>query len=254
MRQWEPHSFLQQLIETKATLTSLVPAQLFDLLKHDQEPPPSLRALFIGGGSLASPLYQQALTKGWPLLPTYGMTECASQVATAKLGDSTLYLLPHIQAKLNAEGQLMLHSPSLLTGQLIITHETFEWHDPKVEGWYTSEDRVELSQGTLHFKGRLHDWIKIGGENVSLTSLEELFDTLKQGLEAVLLALPDPRLGHRIGVATLEMHRHEVAGCVAQFNAQVMPYEQIRTIHTVPYIPRSQLGKVLKAQLVANLN
>jgi o-succinylbenzoate---CoA ligase len=65
------------------TLASLVPAQVTDLVRDRVEAPPSLRAVVVGGGALSEELYAAARALGWPLLPSYGMTECCSQVATA---------------------------------------------------------------------------------------------------------------------------------------------------------------------------
>ena len=40
-----------------------------------------------GGGAVSDELYRDARALGWRVLPSYGMTECCSQVATA-LSDS----------------------------------------------------------------------------------------------------------------------------------------------------------------------
>ena len=42
-----------------------------------------------GGGALDPSLYKQARDLGWPLLPSYGLTECGSQVATASLSSAS---------------------------------------------------------------------------------------------------------------------------------------------------------------------
>jgi O-succinylbenzoic acid--CoA ligase len=64
------------------THLSLVPAMLARLLDLGCRPPPTLRAVLIGGAALSRPLYDRATAAGWPLHVSYGMSETAAQVAT----------------------------------------------------------------------------------------------------------------------------------------------------------------------------
>lgn len=82
---WSPSKFSETLNKGKITVTSLVPTQVHDLIALDLNPPPQLRAVVVGGGALAPALYHSARALGWPLLPSYGMTEFGSQIATADL-------------------------------------------------------------------------------------------------------------------------------------------------------------------------
>ncbi|MEA2488547.1 MAG: o-succinylbenzoate---CoA ligase, partial [Acidobacteriota bacterium] len=92
---WDPVRFAEQAV----TLSALVPAQVRDLLQGGLTPPSSLRAIVIGGGAMSQALYRDALTAGWPVLPSYGMTECCSQIATARPGSPELILLDHLEAE-----------------------------------------------------------------------------------------------------------------------------------------------------------
>lgn len=241
---WSPENYITALIDSKATLTSLVPTQLFDLLTY--EAPPSLRAVIIGGGAVSEELYAQALTQKWPILPSFGMTECCSQIATAQSGDARLKILSHVKCSGSMEGLLQIQSPALLTGYLYHGGDQFRWEDPKKEGVFTTEDLVEIKEGILTFLGRKGDMIKIGGENVSLFQLEVFFNKIKPAsIEAILRPKTDERLGKIIQLVTLEIHKGEVDELVQAFNERVMPYEKIRYIHYVATIPRSDLGKVL---------
>ena len=98
---WEgPFAFAQELKEKSGSYTSLAPAQVYDLVSAKLRPPPSLEFALTGGGALSADLYQKARALGWPLLPTYGMTEAASQVATALR--SSLTASPPLSAKTKA--------------------------------------------------------------------------------------------------------------------------------------------------------
>jgi o-succinylbenzoate---CoA ligase len=247
---WDPEGFVKRVFETKATLASLVPAQVFDLVKLGTSSPPALRAVLVGGGALTEGLYEAALKLGWKVLPTYGMTECSSQVATAFHGSPDLHILPHVQCHVSSEGLLQIKSESLLTGYLEISPEQFAWRDPKLNGVLTTEDKCAIEGNILSFSGRIHDWIKIGGENVSLFHLEQHFEKLKpQGCDAVLLASKDERLGAVIVAAVAKKDAEIIPSIVERFNQTVMPYEKIRKVHFVDEIPRNALGKVVKKRL-----
>ena len=224
------------------TLASLVPAQVIDLVRAGTRAPASLRAVVIGGGALSEELYAQALELGWPLLPSYGMTECCSQVATAQLAtrNPQLLLLDHVQARTEPDGRLAIRSEALLTGYA--TEAGFI--DPKIDGWFLTEDVATIEGRTLRVEGRRGDFIKIGGESVDLSRLDRILATL--GADAAVLPIPDDRLGHVIGLAVAAGDADAIA---AAFNERVFPFERVRCIVRVPEIPRTPLGKIIRARL-----
>ncbi|HUR79400.1 MAG TPA: AMP-binding protein, partial [Thermoanaerobaculia bacterium] len=177
------------------TLASLVPAQVSDLVRAGTRAPDSLRAVVIGGGALSSSLYEQARALGWPVLPSYGMTECCSQVATATLDSPELVLLDHIEARIEDDGRLALRGAALFTGYS--TEDGFV--DPKIDGWFITEDVASIAGRVLRVEGRRGDFVKIGGESVDLSRLDRILADL--GADAAVIAIPDERLGHVIAVA-----------------------------------------------------
>ncbi|HEX2751219.1 MAG TPA: AMP-binding protein, partial [Verrucomicrobiales bacterium] len=106
---WDPDRFVRILEKNGVTLTSLVPAQVHDLAAAGHPAPSSLRAVIVGGGALPGGLWKEARHLGWPLLPSYGLTEASSQVATARPGDETLpprlELLPCWEGRISGEGR-----------------------------------------------------------------------------------------------------------------------------------------------------
>jgi o-succinylbenzoate---CoA ligase len=79
----------------KPTLVSLVPtmlARILDRLSAENvlqqlENWQKLRGILLGGAALCSPLLDRCLELNLPIMPTYGMTETASQVATLRSQD-----------------------------------------------------------------------------------------------------------------------------------------------------------------------
>lgn len=247
---WCKSAFMKSVHDTKATLCSLVPAQLYDLVNAGYLAPPHLRGVIIGGGAFPYELFKKAKELNWPVIPSFGMSECCSQVATAQVGEYDLSILPHIQSSVSEEGLLQMKSLSLFSGYLQIQNDQFQWEDPKVDGVFTSQDRVEIKGSILKFLGRNADWIKIGGENVSLFNLETFLNKIKPtSIDAILIPKADDRLGMIIELVALKEHAHQIDALVQGFNQGVMPYEKIRNIKFVDSIPRSELGKVLRSSI-----
>lgn len=256
---WNVSQYIQLLYKYNACFSSLVPAQVYDLVKLGMSPPPSLKAIVVGGGKLPQPFYEKAKSLNWKLLPSYGLTEASSQVATAEIhSESTrLKLLPHIEAKTDDFGRILIKSSSLLTLYCIKTSEGIQYQDPKINGWLQTEDIGNLSDGYLEVCGRGSDFIKIGGENVHLPHLEQLLDKLKLAIcyehDFVLLAVPDERLGHVIHAVSNDVKESSKVLAEA-YNQMVLPFEKIRHLHTVSHIPRSPALKVLRHELMKSLS
>ncbi len=273
-RHWEAFHFVEQLVASKATLTSLVPAHVFTLVQEKVQAPQSLRAAVIGSAALSPHLYLEGRKLGWPLLPSYGMTECASQIATTNI--ETLRRVPtemprptilsHIESRVSSNGLLELKSKALLEGYLrvpggigLMNQTRSGFADPKVDGWFKTEDKVELKDDQLVIHGRSSDFIKIGGESVDLERLNQKLEELRSKRadlpDLALIPFSDDRLGHVVQlVCDASMQPSGVRELVNAFNAQVLPYERIRDIRYVSIIPRSSLGKLLRAELMKILN
>jgi o-succinylbenzoate---CoA ligase len=260
---WQCLDFCKFIETVSGTLTSLVPTQLYDLVHLEIKPPKSLRAVIIGGGKLVPELYYKAVQLGWPLLPSYGLTECASQVATADLGSwknkeyPSFTLLSHMQVKQQNE-RLAFKSPSLLSSYAYFENKKIHFLDPKVEGWFVGEDRGEVMENYLKIWGRTDSLIKIGGESVDLAHLECHFQAIclqmKIKQEMTLVAMPDSRLGHAIHLAVVGCSSAILTPVIESFCLTVLPFERIRAVHHLPFLPKSALFKIIKKELIQLIN
>ncbi|HEX3582796.1 MAG TPA: 2-succinylbenzoate--CoA ligase, partial [Thermoanaerobaculia bacterium] len=115
--------------------------------------------------------------------------------------------------------------------------------DPKIDGWFVSEDCATLNGRALAITGRPSDFVKIGGESVDLRRLDRILASITP--DAAVLAVTDERLGHVIHLAVTR----DDARAVDEFNASVLPFERARAVHRVDEIPRSPLGKLLRREL-----
>ena len=219
---------------SEATLASLVPAQVHDLVEAGLRPPATLREVLVGGGAFDPALQARGRAFGWPLLATYGMSECASTVTVED------ELLPHLDARSEPDGRLAFRGASLFTGYATEAGLI----DPKVDGWFLTEDFGDIEGRRVRVRGRAADFVKIGGESVDLNRLDAIIRYIA-GDAAAVVAVPDERLGYVIHLAATG----PAQGIVEAFNAQVLPFERIRQAHRVAAIPRSPLGKLLRREL-----
>jgi O-succinylbenzoic acid--CoA ligase len=254
---WDVRRFVRVVNAEGITLTSLVPSQVFDLVAAEEPSPPSLRAVFVGGGRLEASLYARGRALGWPLLPGFGMTEAASQVATARVeslhqppvpGGPSLELLPCWEARVDETGRLQLRGAPLLSGRLV-RQDGGDWKfQPALDedGWFTTSDRVRLEGRFLIPLGRSDRVVKILGELVDLDALEAAL--LHAGLppdRGSVVALPDERAGVRPWLIT---DFADAGPLVAAANAALPPFARIAGCRHGE-LPRSPLGKILRSRL-----
>ena len=243
---WDAARFARRAADCGATLSSLVPAQVHDIVREGLAAPGSLRAVVVGGGALEEGLRARAAGLGWPLLPSYGLTEACSQVATAALGAEDfvwLPLLPHFEARVGEGGALELSGPSLLAGWMLFAEGgAARWEDPKRGGWLRTADRAEVRGRELHPLGRLDDLVKIRGELVDLAALERALQA-RVGAGAVCLrARPDGRNGFALAVVA----ENGSAAAEARAALDVFPPFAVPDAIAVGEIVRSPLGKIVR--------
>ncbi len=256
---WDADHFHQVLLKEKCTLSALVPTQVYDLVAKKLKSPGTLRAVVVGGGALDPDLYAKARQLGWPLLPSYGMTETCSQVATAQLRTlesmdyPEMILLPHAKARRNQQGFLEFRGDSLLTCYAQDGHQPPIW-DPKKSDWFTTEDQGEVQGPYVKILGRSKDYIKIGGEGTNISRLRIILEKIvsEKNLDEVqkvtLIDIPSERLGHEVHMVSAAEERLTERWRLL-FDAEVLPFERVRQIRYVREIPRSDLGKILWAEL-----
>ena len=251
---WDAPAFAQALDSAGATLVSLVPTQVFDLVARGLRAPPRLRAALVGGGAMDPIAFASARRLGWPILPSYGLSEGASTVAAASLASleretwPELELLQHVEADVDAGGRLRLKSPSLLSAY--VTVDPVGAYDPKKNDWFATEDRAAVVGGSLLPLGRADDAIKIGGELTSFSRLEAALAAARLGFEAdvALVALEDDRLGSCVHLVYARKDRAVADKIKSIYDASVLPFERARGAWECERVPRSALGKTLRKE------
>ncbi|MEM7699340.1 MAG: AMP-binding protein [Verrucomicrobiota bacterium] len=232
-----------------ATLASLTPTHLHDLVRHGVMSPRSLRGIFLGGGRIDPGLLEEAKRLGWPIWPSYGSSEAGSQVATSLVGDcDRLEILPCWEIRISDLNQcLALRGDALFSGYVMrdAASDFARWQflpASDAEGWHETKDRVRLGEGTLSFLSRTDDTVKRKGELVSISALEQILAAQLEAIPFVVLPVPEPRSGVELILIVAPESKRLIDLDV--INESLSPVERISQLLTRSSLPLTVSGKI----------
>ena len=131
------------------------------------------------------------------------------------------------------------------------TRDSFDEH-----GFFLTGDRVTLLEnGFIRFGDRAKDMLKVGGENVAASEIEQVIAVIPGVREAAVVAKKHPMLDEvpvvfiipQDGVAKLPADLHDKV--MATCKSALADFKVPREIRFVDDMPRSTLEKVAKAEL-----
>ena len=119
------------------------------------------------------------------------------------------------------------------------------------DGWFQTDDLVELDGRVLRFLGRASARVKVLGELVDVDALERAFSNSAGGhREVALVDVPDARCENIVVLAyATDRDAAELAALVHAFNASVAGFERIARTVQIDTIPWGALGKVRRGEL-----
>lgn len=267
---FSPEAVDRALQKQRVTLVSLVPTMLKRLLEgRDRVDWPALRLILLGGAAPSAEDLARANRLGVPVAATYGLTECASQVATQEPNQAA--------TKIGCAGRsLLFTSVEIITedglrtdvgepGEIVVTGPTV------MAGYYDDDEatRAVLRNGRFHtgdigyldaegelwVLGRRTDLIVTGGENVYPAEVERVLLQHEAVREVAVVGLPDtewgqlvaativPQPGSTLAVADLDQYvRTHLAG-----------YKRPRLWSIAADLPLTSSGKVRRDDVIARL-
>jgi len=183
------------LAQHRVTHLSLVPAMLAHLLDTGIRPPVSLRHVLVGGAALVPSLFDRAIDAGWPLNPSYGMSETAAQVATHTAADGPWHAglvgrpLGANELTLAADGRIRIRGPQIMAGYV-------GGGGVAADGWLTTGDLGKIdAKGRLTVTGRADDMLISGGCNVPPLMVESCLAGCPGIRDVAVTGVPDPVWG-----------------------------------------------------------
>jgi O-succinylbenzoic acid--CoA ligase len=211
---FDAESTWRAIDENRVTQMSLVATTLRRLLdaRPTRKCPNHLRSVLVGGGPVPESLIDEARGEGFPVLPTYGMTETSSQFATLSPADS--HSKRHTAGRPLAFGEIMICderdavTPEGVEGRIYVRGPMVGmgyWNpngtvEPllRTDGWFPTTDIGSVdAQGYLTVHGRLDNVIISGGEKIHAEELENALAHIDGVAHAVVVGADDAEWGQR---------------------------------------------------------
>jgi O-succinylbenzoic acid--CoA ligase len=247
---------------------SLVPTMLSRLLEYraGRPLPGGLRVLLLGGAPVAPDLLRRAFDAGFPVCPTYGLTEATSQVATAAppqphaTDPSPMRPLSGIELRIvdddrdlppGVAGEIAVRGATVMQGYLNDAQAT---QRALRAGWLFTGDIGYLdATGGLHVLDRRDDLVITGGENVYPAEIEAALLEHPEVAEAGVAGVQDTDLGARVVAWVVKRPGAEmdVAALDHFCRARLAGYKRPREFRIVDALPRNAAGKLQRRRLVA---
>lgn len=260
---FDEQEVLEAIAFEKVTIISLVPTMLTRLLQHPNwQNLQKLRAILLGGAPASLELIDRCLQLNLPIMPTYGMTETASQITTLlphevaiKRGSSGLPLFgnrlrivdDHQQdLAVNAIGQILVQGASVMSGYL---HQS----DDKAtqDGWLHTGDLGYLDcDGYLYVVSRRSDLIISGGENIYPAEIESILLEHPAIAEACVVGVSDREWGEIVAAAIVTKAQLSLAE-IRSFCEQksLARYKSPKSIYIWESLPKTSSGKLLRQEI-----
>ena len=180
---------------SRADFTAIVPTQLFKALNGDDQLLKHLKdakAVLVGGAALAADLHLQAKNAGINIVVTYGMTETTGGCVYDGVPLDGVEISITSEKRIAIKGTVLAHT--YLGAQEL-------WDEKFKDGWFISSDFGRIENGKLIVEGRSDDVIITGGENISLSAIENsLHDHFPQ-VSFAAFSVNDEQWGESLHVA-----------------------------------------------------
>jgi long-chain acyl-CoA synthetase len=233
---------------------------------------PALRILSSSGAPLPPALKSQVESLfGQTLYNGYGVTECSPNISQAVVGErrtdtSVGKVLPGVELQLVAPegkpvpegevGELWIRGPNVMKGYYRAPEETAAAINP--EGWFNTRDLARLENGYLFIVGRSKELIIRFGENVYPAEVEAVLNAHPAVMRSAVIgrAVAGTEGGEEV-IAFVQLapsstlSEAELAKHAAEHLA---PYKRPSQIKLVSSMPLTPTGKVIKSELVGQLD
>lgn len=248
----DTYAQLRALRELACAGASLVPLQLQRLIDAGAESG-SVQLALIGGGSVPPELLARAQRLGWPVAPTWGMTESAGQLATAAVGaapgESALRRLvgpplPGVAVRSLAGGELAVRGPAVSRRY---------WGEPPRHAatfFHTGDGGTVDGAGNVWVAKQRADRIVRSGENIDPREVEAALLACDGVADAAAVGLADALHGEVVGVWVACAGAPPLARAVQE----LAPFKRPAVWHVTDQpVPRTAMGKVDRAAIVRTL-
>ena len=225
--------------------------------------PPQLTCAISGGTALRPITAQQWRNHVGLIVEGFGMTEtsCAALLhppITPVRQGSVGFPLPGTDIKiidpsgqelpLGEAGELCVRGPQIVCGYLNRPEESQQTF---VDGWLHTGDIAKVdTEGFCYILDRKKDMVNVSGFNVYPNEVEAILTEHPEIIEAAVVSIPDAQTGEAVK-AFITTHNPELAlsSVIQHCKDNLTAYKVPKLIEIVPELPKSTVGKILRAEL-----
>jgi o-succinylbenzoate---CoA ligase len=230
------------------TQASLVPTTLNRLLEFRQGAPfVGLKAVLIGGAPMSSELLARAKAAGLPVLQTWGLTECCSQVTTEspELADGQSAGIPIDGVQIKVCDERGEPVPQGSVGELYVKGPTLALGLPE---WFGTKDLGSMdAQGRVTIVSRRVDLIISGGENIYPAEVEAVLLKHPSVVDVAVVAIADSIWGE-VPVACVVLSA-SVTSWTSFLESRLARFKHPKVFVIKESIPRNAMGKINRKAL-----
>jgi fatty-acyl-CoA synthase len=275
---FDPGAWLDDVERWRPTTSLMVPATMRAVIEHPRWKAADLSSLrFITAGSsiVPLPLIEAFQARGVPVAQVYGATETGPVSIVLRPDEAMAHAgsvgrpARGVEVRLvGADGVDRIDAGSVLRGTddvgevwLRAPNLARGYHRRPNDaafagGWFRTGDLARRdAQGRFTIVGRSNEMIISGGENIYPAEIENLALADPAVADAAVIGMPDARWGEVpvLAVAPRPTLAIDLARLHACFDASLARYKHPRRIVVLPELPKTALGKVARAGLVALL-
>ncbi|PKD44188.1 AMP-binding protein [Rhodohalobacter barkolensis] len=250
-------------------VASMVPTMLINIMDDSHfQTHPKFKAILLGGGPITLELIEWAITRGIPIVTSYGMTETFAQIAANPiLSPSGMYspknsvgrLFPpnSIEIRndegaalpLRESGQIWLKGPQIFDGYLSEDLNEIVFDE---NGWFKTGDFGYLNfRKQLFIETRRTDLIITGGENVNPHDVEQVIETFPGISRSAVIGVHDKKWGQRVvAFYTSDMDQIDETELKTYLKKELLAYQVPKELIRKDSLPVTALGKIKKRELL----
>jgi fatty-acyl-CoA synthase len=272
--------FLALIGRHRVTHTFLPPTVIYMLLDHpdlDSAERGSLQCFWYGAAPISASRLEQALQRIGPMAQLFGQTEAPMMISTMAPDEhfnadgsiamerlsSAGRVTPLVQVGImdtagkllprGGRGEIVVRGSLVMDGYYENPEATAE---ASVHGWHHTGDIGYLdADNFLYIVDRAKDMIITGGFNVYSVEVENALRAIETIQDCAVVGMPDAKWGERVVAVVQPRPGQSVdADAVAAFvKARIGSVKTPKQIEVWSDLPRSKVGKVLKADVRARL-
>ncbi|AGB37471.1 acyl-CoA synthetase (AMP-forming)/AMP-acid ligase II [Natronococcus occultus SP4] len=257
-RSFAPQATADVLEAFGITGVSLVPTMCKRLLEDGWRPADSLRFVLLGGAPASTELLERCHEADVPVHPTYGMTETASQIATATPAETRTHEGTAGQPLLGTDvtvvgedgepvptgevGEFVVAGPTVTPGYLDPDNTAVAFGD---RGLHTGDVGYADEERRLWVLNRRSDRIVTGGENVDPGAVADVLRSHPAIGDAAVVGLEDAEWGERVAALVVpDDGPVDLEDVLAHCDDRLAGFKRPKTLGVVDALPRTHSGTV----------